>query len=540
MHHDTRGLDRRRFITAAGAGAAWLLTPRMIRAAEGAGPVDDPLAALKLAWTGSIPWANVVDVSKLPGDGADEKLANAQAALAAKGGGVAYFPAGTYKFKDSIKLLDGVVLRGAAPGSIASAKNEKFTLETRFEFPKYEPGNSGDGTPIITAFKGIYLATPATASNCGVVHIAINRGHVHLKEDEGFKSGANRVVYGCVIRNAAQADPAVPYRDEGQKPWQRFTNRFGAAIIVYAQANALVANNRLAKSGEDNFTMDGYVMQGRKKEAVPVDGVVFDFDNRPGIYVNHYNIGGAGGNGPDGTPESNPEGFRKGIVIRDNFIFNTGRLAIGFCGDGVTCRDNVVRIPAGIWRPTATGRSMTWGSSTNDNRAVEARGWRWVVDGNDYEVHRNWAWDRKYLINDGEGIMHEDHANSIIKDSVLTNNRGNTYLSMYKTAGVDGLQVEGNEIRLNDGKQTIAAGAAIFVEANRVYDGFPCRNVQIVKNTVAGGGIVIAGTPGENNSVKGNKADGMKQVIKNQANARLSDNTNFDVDETPWQPKKRK
>lgn len=533
--------DRRRFIVSLGAGSLGLLLPGAARAAAEGAPTDNPLAFLKLPWTDALKWANALDVTKVEGGTLDEKLVNAQALLAAKGGGVAFFPAGTHRFKESIRLLDGIILRGEDPRGITQAKHEKYAPATVFEFPKYVFAPEGDGTPLATAFKGIVLDAPATASNCGVVNIAISRGHIHLEEvAEGHRCGANRFVVGCVLRNAAQADPAVPYRDDGQKTWQRFTYRFGAAIILQAQANALVANNRLPKSGDDNFAMNGYVMQGRKKEQMTVDGVVFDYDNRPGLYVNHQNIGGPGGNGPDGTPESHPEGFRKGVVIRDNHIYNSGRLAIGFSGDGVECRGNVVRMPSDEWRPTATGRAVTFGSSTNDNRACEMRGWRWTVADNDYIVHRNWAWDRKYRINDGEGLMHEDHANSTIKDSVLTGNRGNTYLSLYKTAGVDGLLVEGNEIRLNDGKQTIAAGAAIFVDANRVQDAFPCRNVQIVKNTVAGGGIVIAGVPGERNVVKGNICDGVKQVIKNQAAATVSDNTNFDVDATPWEAKKKK
>jgi hypothetical protein len=246
--------------------------------------------------------------------------------------------------------------------------------------------------------------------------------------------------------------------------------------------------------------------------------------------VNHYSLGGAGGMGPDGTPETHPFGFRTGTVIADNFIFNTGRMGLGFSGDGVQCLRNTIRIPDDIWRPTATGTQLTGGASTNDNRAIEMRGWRWIVSGNDYEVHRNWAFDRKYKINDGEGLMHEDHANSTILDSVLTNNRGNTYLSLYKTAGIDGLLVEGNEIKLGDGKQTIASGAAIFVSADRTKDRFPAKRVSILKNTLAGGGILLSGDPSEKNVVKGNKYVGEgKAPITLKAEADVSDNEGFEV-----------
>jgi len=130
----------------------------------------------------------------------------------------------------------------------------------------------------------------------------------------------------------------------GQKPWQRYTATWErAAIHVYSAENALVANNRLPRSGEANFTMDGYLMLDRARKLMTVDGVVFDYDNRAGIYLNHYGIGGPGGQGPDGTPETHSYGFRKGLVIRDNYIFNTGRCAIGFCGDGVQCLRNVIR-----------------------------------------------------------------------------------------------------------------------------------------------------------------------------------------------------
>lgn len=90
------------------------------------------------------------------------------------------------------------------------------------------------------------------------------------------------------------------------------------------------------------------------------------------------------------------------------------------------------------------------------------RGWRWIVEDNDYEVYRSWAADRKYHINDGEGLMHENHCNAHIRDSRITGNRGNAYLSLYKTGGIDGLLIEGNDISVDH-------GMAIFVDAD--HDG---------------------------------------------------------------------
>lgn len=519
---------RRDFLLAS-AGIALAPVWRFATAAEGKPPTDDPTAKYKQAWTAKLRWGNVVDVTTCAGATIDDKLKDAMARVAMGGGGVVFFPAGTYTFNDSIKLKANMILRGADPTGTTAATDDKYDPPTRFEFPKYVYKPDGDGTPLDTAFKGVFCETPATDSNLGLVHIAFNRGHVVFDDDhtEAHKSGGNRLVVGCVFRNAAVADPAVPNVKIGQTPGQRFTHRHTPAVQIKG-ANLLVANNRLPKSGDDNFTMNGYVLLDGKKKPVAIDGVVFDYDNRPGFYVNHYGIGGAGGMGPDGTPESHPWGFRTGIVIAGNFIFQTGRLGIGFTGDGVRCEGNVVRIPDDIWRPTATGQAVTSGSSTNDNRAIEMRGWRWVVTRNNYVVHRNWAYDKKYKINDGEGLMHEDHANSTVKDSVLTDNIGNTYLSIYKTAGIDGLLVEGNDIRLGDGKQTIASGAAIYVSADRNKERFPCKRVRVVNNTVSGGGILIAGTPAEGNVISGNKCVGATAKIVNTAGATVEKNDNFE------------
>jgi hypothetical protein len=92
--------------------------------------------------------------------------------------------------------------------------------------------------------------------------------------------------------------------------------------------------------------------------------------------------------------------------------------------------------------------------------------------------------------------------------------------------------VEGNDIRPAHGA---GSEPAIHVSANRVNEAFPCRNVSIVNNTVSGCGILINGSPGENNMIRGNKAVGPGPlVILNQAGAKVEGNEGFTVDETPW------
>jgi len=529
--------SRRRFLaqTAHGLSAAALadlVAAGRADAAANRTPTNDPAAGLGLAWTGRLPWGRVLDITTVPGRDWHERLEEAQSKLAAQGGGVVFFPAGVYDFRDSIAIKDGVVLRGADPNRARTALDEDYLPPARFEFPRYRPLLSGDGMPIDTAFKGIYLEDPAWASNCGVVNLFVNRGHVHLDEAEGHEVGSNRLVFGCVLQNAAVADLDVPDLSIGQHAWQRYTRWHFAAIDVKAHENTLVANNRLIRS-TDSFTMPGYLVLGRGKNAGNnAFDVVFDYDNRPGIEANHFCSGAPGGEAPSGTPESHPWAFRKGIVIRQNYIFSTGRTAIAFNGDGTICAGNVVRFPPDVWRPTNTGRHTSSGSSTNDNRAVEMRGYRWRVEDNDYEVYRNWAADHKYYINDGEGLMHENHCNSALIGSTLMQNRGNAYLSLYKIGLIDGLAVERNDVRVPEKiKDGLNQAVAIYVEADRDIrnnNRGPCRNVTIAGNTTAGG-ILLGGEPSSGNVIRGNRNLGATAAIKLRAEARLDGNEGYET-----------
>jgi hypothetical protein len=520
-----RLLARRSFlkeaITAAAAVELGILTrPSAVAAASL--PRHNPTAHLRLGWTEKLKWGNVLDITDVAGGDWRERLENAQEKLAV-GGGVVYFPPGKYVFTESITIRGGVILRGAEPARPVGAKDGQYEPPARFEFPRFVPSLAGDGTPIDTAFKGIYLQDPGAASNCAVVNININRGHIHFGQAEGYRAGRNRIVFGCVLRNAAVAEAAVPDLSVGQKPWQRFTKWHWAAVSVKTDENALLANNRLAPSDE-SYLMKGYVIKARdKKLGTKEFDVWFDYDFRPGLECNDACIGAPGGAEPSGTPQTHPWGFRKGIVICDNYIYSTGRNAIEFTGDGTICARNTIRFKDDVWRQTLRGADESSGSSTTDTRAVQMRGWRWVVEDNDYEVYRNWAADHKYHINDGEGLMHENHCNAHIRDSRLINNRGNAYLSLYKTGGIDGLLIEGNDI-------SVDRGMAVFVDADHSDSrrGY-CRNVRIVNNKTVGG-ILIQGNPASDNMVSGNENTGRTAPIRNNANARLEGNKGYEVE----------
>ncbi len=475
-------------------------------------------------WLAEVRWDRAVRLEAMPGDTAEARLAAAQERLG-DAGGVVQLPAGRLTLARGIALGSGVVLCGAEPTGPTGAREDGVAPPTRLVLPAYGAKVTGEGSDPKAAFMGITLADPAGAENVGVVNVALDHGHIHFADTDGHRAGRNRFVLGCLLTNAARLDPRVPDADLGQHAWQRFPSRSLAAIHVYSGENALVARCRVAKS-DANFPMPGYVLRDRRGGTVR-QTVVFDYDNRPGIKVNAYPLGGRGGRDPKGTPETLPHGFRKGSAIRDCYVWSTGRTCIHFSGDGTLVDGNVIRMAEDVHRHTHTGRGLAGGGSTNSNRAMILSGWRYTVSRNDYRVYRNRVGDSPYFINDGEGLMHEGHANCIVKDAKIVGNTGNAYLSIYKTAGIDGLLVKGNDIRPR-GTGTDTRIAALYLNSDRNWDRHLCRNVRVLDNTVSGD-ILVAGTPAEGNVVRGNRyvGEGRGTVI-NAANAVVEDNTGFD------------
>ena len=263
------------------SGLPWLSS------AGAAVPTANPLKKYELKWIDDIAWTKVVDVTTMPGATVDERFEAAQKKLG-EDGGVVYFPAGEYICHDHLKLASGVVIRGADPTGTTDAREAKYSLGTRLEFPRYVPKFSGSGTPNEPSFKGIHLAEPAAASNCGVVNVSINRGHVHFGDDAEHRAGRNHIVCGCILQNAALIDEHVPDAASGQHAWQRYTKWHQAAIHVYSGENALVANNRFIPS-TDSFLMPNYKLKDTPRRGQGIlelkNDVWFDYDNRAAICV---------------------------------------------------------------------------------------------------------------------------------------------------------------------------------------------------------------------------------------------------------------
>jgi len=121
------------------------------RLATAAPPTDNPVSTFYNgpegypAWTDTIAWKRVIDMSEYSkGKTNFEKFENARDELAKKGGGVLYYPAGTYDFSAGpfdgpagrgLMLKSGVVIRGEAPeGRPLAVRDGKLELGTKFVF----------------------------------------------------------------------------------------------------------------------------------------------------------------------------------------------------------------------------------------------------------------------------------------------------------------------------------------------------------------------------------------------------------------------
>jgi hypothetical protein len=157
-------------------------------------PTDNPIATFYLsgpyaaedypAWTNEIQWSNVINMGTYTNGANDfEKFENARDQVYAQGGGVLYYPAGIYDFKDhptgptgrGLMLKKGVVIRGQAPTANAWAvKNRNdisddgglSSLETVFRFPTWNKKNNPINELTVVAGNGI---VPRTWNHIGLM-----------------------------------------------------------------------------------------------------------------------------------------------------------------------------------------------------------------------------------------------------------------------------------------------------------------------------------------------------------------------------------
>ncbi len=490
------------------------------------GPTDNAIATrygkAAYPWTDEIKWNCVYNINDFNGATIVERFTAARDAAAANGGGVVYFPAGTYNFTDSISLKSGIVLRGETP-SVKEARSPSYQPPTQLVFPKYEPTLSANGTPNETAFKKILTNSPNQDINIGLVNLEINRAGIQWEADLDTGKNRNILIFGIRSNNVADPDPNVP-DTSFQEPWMRYSHRFAANIKINGSENVLVANNRINDAITDNYEQPGYKVKTVKGDSTVTyaegNKVPFHYGNHYGIVINRAK---AGGFKLAANPKTEPGLFRKGIVIRDNWVYHTMRVAIQASGDGLIIQDNQIKDQSGKqWWTDPTGTKQPQGAVTLENRAIDWSGWNVRIEGNVYEVYRHQVMDSKYLSVDGEGILiQECCGGTVVNGATITQNEGNSYIGLYKVPSIRKVAIANNKLLSN-----ITNTALIYVQADTNKSANSMDEVRIENNTVNGSIFAKASAGGSGNVIQNNRGNNSGSV-EASCHIQVSENTGF-------------
>jgi hypothetical protein len=507
-------------------------------------PTDNPIQTFygpdTYGWTDEINWERVVDVTDfgaVADDGLDDHPAihAAIAAVSAAGGGVVYFPPGTYHLSDNLVLSDGVVLRGAPPPPpVAAPAHERgdgtplgapaqlsdYAPPSRLVFPAYvyDPFFP---QPNDTAFRIITVDDPLRASNWGLVHLDTNHARIinfpNVTPTSAFEQTnlnfnpefdqRNVVIFGLRGNHMARPDPGVPSGSQGAE--QRYPARGSANINLAVYENLLIANNRLNDDVSGNFEMPAYrLANGSFAGTPPGENITFKYTDLYGIVVNRFNQY-SGGAPSSLTPDAYPETLRRGIVVRDNWLFNTMRVGYHISGQDLIIIDNVKVDEPGKWsglNPQGTGQPT--GPQTNENRGVDFSGFNVRVEGNDLDVHSH----RLYLAGqstpfigsavDGEAILNQAHTTTIVRGAYVNNNYVRGYIGIYKTGDSEDIEVIGNRIRPGSfTRQNIYENIYVVADVNNAPNRY-LRNVLVANNILTTqDDVTVQGSGGVDNVV---------------------------------------
>lgn len=258
-------------------------------------PKDNPMATHYADsgdyafWTDEINWSNVVDMSAYTnGSTTLAKFQNARDEMYAVGGGVLYYPAGTYTFDisdgpadEGLMLKKGVVIRGATPSSdkkavtsyaistMTATDHGLKSLGTRFVFTTktIQGGPVPKMWNIIGCKKGTNESNLGQVSHVGVAWVNIEYGLIYFGLDN-VRWAASYATSGSFIGAGAVASTGwnnrVPNGTHpldlfaGTSVWGQDTAILGSKRFVFGcnLINAGVGNYVINKSGSLNFVGD--------------------------------------------------------------------------------------------------------------------------------------------------------------------------------------------------------------------------------------------------------------------------------------------
>jgi hypothetical protein len=353
-------------------------------------------------WTDEILWENKIDMS-IYSNGATEldKFNNARDELYDIGGGVLYYPAGTYSFtipdgpaNEGLMLKKGVVITGEKPASDLSAVTSYDaasyrdstaglqSLPTRFVFSTKSV--TGGEIPkmwnCIGMKKGNRETSLGEVAHVGVAWIEIHFGFIYFGFDvsswnptwsddgaeydnwlglKAFNGWENRIPDGTHVM-----DPLA-----GLDVWGYDSAELGEKMFVFGcnLKNAAVPNYVINKAGLSGFEFDA----GSWKYAGKISAygrhifiannvidkptacflytgptanmgnqtLLFNYGNGAGITVNGDNLSGVYNRCRIKDPNSGT--FSEDIIVMDNWVYNQANRGFYIRGKWVTIKGNV-------------------------------------------------------------------------------------------------------------------------------------------------------------------------------------------------------
>jgi len=436
-------------------------------------------------WTEVLKWSSIFNVTNYGANGTDQNsdqsaVEQAIDAASQAGGGVVFFPAGSYILTDNLLLKPGVILRGENP-AVVKATDPTFRPSSRLEFPEYifdTLANGGRGNANSTAFK--IIGGIGKFRNVGVINLDINRARIEMHPNfellgqvahaggttanyQPIENNRNCIVMGVRNNNASMPDPNLPDTTGPAKmrKWQRAPYRFAANFNLYFDENVVIANNRLNDAPTDNFDQPGYRVRnrctlcdnykliGRPNDAVwnaenfiPVISGAharFRYQDHYGIALNRHKkviVNGKQTIQPYiwyPEPEQEPSLYAKGFSILDNWVYKTNRVGLWVAGQGMEIRRNVIRdsatvgtsaTPKQVWLNPGFGEIQRSFSATYENRGIDFGGSEITIDSNDVQMRTFFFPESgQYGSIDGEGIMDQGNGGGTKPNGIyITNN----------------------------------------------------------------------------------------------------------------------
>ena len=360
-------------------------------------PTDNPVATFYSgdagypAWTDRIRWSNVIDMKAFDkGKTEFERFENARDELAAGGGGMLYYPAGTYDFSDGpfegpdgrgLMLRSGVVIRGEAPAGKPLATSGKLDLPTKFVFGfkqhKNAVGIGGQSaikpeTPRDWNLIGLLPKRGKRISdveNVGIAWVHTVGGVVYFGPD--IQWGKTWATAGSWKSNYVKKSWAER-KPDGTHPWDPFAGGgktaagIGSGRLVFGCVleHAAVLNNSV-KMGrpdyQDGFGEDGFYMHKFGARIAAYGKHVFVANNRLPISRGRnfkyrqttrrtFPAGKGNSMGFDSPRQSIVLfDYNKTVAVQINKTIlgltkssPTGKAGAGFFAEGVTVIDNYV------------------------------------------------------------------------------------------------------------------------------------------------------------------------------------------------------